>query len=110
LLLSVRSYDFVGRYGGEEFLIVLNNCRPDSAMARAEEIRKVICTRPIQTDAGLLGLTMSLGVLLSSDWGRRPADELLREVDAALYAAKTAGRNCVRLAKREEPCEVAPAP
>jgi diguanylate cyclase (GGDEF)-like protein len=110
LLLSVRSYDFVGRYGGEEFLIVLNNCRPDSAMARAEEIRKVICTRPIQTDAGLLGLTMSLGVLLSSDWGRRPADELLREVDAALYAAKTAGRNCVRLAKREEPREVAPAP
>ena len=110
LLLSVRSYDFVGRYGGEEFLIVLNNCRPDSAMARAEEIRKAICTRPIQTDAGLLGITMSLGVLLSSDWGRRPADELLREVDAALYAAKTAGRNCVRLAKREEPREVAPAP
>jgi diguanylate cyclase (GGDEF)-like protein len=110
LLLSVRSYDFVGRYGGEEFLIVLNNCRPDSAMARAEEIRKVICTRPIQTDAGLLGITMSLGVLLSSDWGRRPADELLREVDAALYAAKTAGRNCVRLAKREEPRQVAPTP
>jgi two-component system, cell cycle response regulator len=110
LLLSVRSYDFVGRYGGEEFLIVLNNCRPDSAMARAEEIRKIISTRPIQTDAGLLGITMSLGVLLSSDWGRRPADELLREVDAALYAAKTAGRNCVRLANREEPRQAAPAP
>ncbi len=70
--LSVRSYDFVGRYGGEEFLIVLNNCRPDSAMARAEEIRKIICTRPLQTDAGLLGITMSLGVLLSSDWGTPP--------------------------------------
>src|SRR5712664_4060945 len=109
LLLSVRSYDFVGRYGGEEFLVVLNNCQPDSAMARAEEIRKVICTRPIQTDAGLLGLTMSLGVLLSRDWGQRPADELMREVDAALYAAKTAGRNCIRQAKPEEPREVVSA-
>jgi len=110
LLLSVRSYDFVGRYGGEEFLVVLNNCRPDSAMARAEEIRKIICTRPIQTDAGLLGITMSLGVLLSSDWGRRPADELLREVDGALYAAKNAGRNCVMQAKPAEPRQRVPAP
>jgi diguanylate cyclase (GGDEF)-like protein len=109
LLLSVRSYDFVGRYGGEEFLIVLNNCRPDSAMARAEEIRKIICTRPVQTDAGLLGLTMSLGVLLSSDWGRRPADELLREVDGALYAAKNAGRNRVMQAKPAEPRQRVPA-
>jgi diguanylate cyclase (GGDEF)-like protein len=110
LLLSVRSYDFVGRYGGEEFLVMLNNCRPDSAFGRAEEIRKTICTRPMQTDAGPLGVTMSLGVLLSRDWGQRPADELLREVDAALYAAKTAGRNCIRLAKPEEPHEVASAP
>jgi two-component system cell cycle response regulator len=110
LLLSVRSYDFVGRYGGEEFLIVLNNCRPDSAMARAEEIRKIICTRPVQTDAGLLGITMSLGVLLSSDWGRRPADELLREVDGALYAAKNAGRNRVMQAKPAEPRQRVPAP
>ena len=102
LLLSVRSYDYVGRYGGEEFLIVLNNCRPDSALARAEEIRKTICTRPIQTDAGPLGVTMSLGVLLSRDWGKRPADELMREVDASLYAAKAAGRNCIKLAKPEE--------
>jgi len=109
LLLSVRSYDFVGRYGGEEFLVVLNNCRPDSAFGRAEEIRKTICTRPIQTDAGPLGVTMSLGVLLSRDWGQRPADELMREVDAALYAAKTAGRNCIRQAKPEEPREVVSA-
>ena len=106
LLLSVRSYDFVGRYGGEEFLIVLNNCRPDSAFARAEEIRKTICTRPIQTDAGPLGITMSLGVLLSRDWGKRPADELMREVDASLYAAKAAGRNCIKLAKPEESRDV----
>ena len=47
----MRSYDFVGRYGGEEFLVVLNNCRADAVFTRAEEIRKTVCTRPIQTDA-----------------------------------------------------------
>jgi len=108
LLHSVRSYDFVGRYGGEEFLVVLNNCAPTSAFMRADEIRKTICTRPIQTDAGLLATTMSLGLLLSSDWGYRPADELLREVDAALYAAKAAGRNCINTAKPPDSQEIAP--
>jgi two-component system, cell cycle response regulator len=99
LLLSIRSYDFVGRYGGEEFLMVLNNCNPQSAEARAEEVRKVVNVRPIQTTIGELQVTMSFGVLLSHDWGRRPVEELLFEVDAALYAAKAAGRNCVRIAR-----------
>jgi two-component system, cell cycle response regulator len=93
LLSSVRSYDFVGRYGGEEFLIVLNNCRPDSALARAEQIRKCICTRPVQTDAGPLQITMSSGLLRSTDWGRRPAEDLIHKADCALYAAKTEGHN-----------------
>jgi diguanylate cyclase (GGDEF)-like protein len=105
LLLSVRSYDFVGRYGGEEFLTVLNNCRPDSAVARAEQIRKSISTRPVHTDAGPLEVTMSLGVLLSCDWGQRSAEDLINQADSALYAAKTEGRNRVKLAKPEERTE-----
>jgi two-component system cell cycle response regulator len=99
LLLSIRSYDFVGRYGGEEFLMVLNNCKPQFADARAEEIRKAVGSRPIQTGSGPLQVTMSFGLLLSHDWGVRPVEELLHEVDAALYAAKATGRNCVKLAK-----------
>src|SRR5580700_5204642 len=99
LLLSIRSYDFVGRYGGEEFLLVLNNCKPQFAEVRAEDIRKIISSRPIQTLAGPLNITMSFGLLLSDVWGVRPVEELLHEVDAALYAAKAAGRNCVRVAK-----------
>ena len=99
MLLAIRSYDFVGRYGGEEFLLVLNNCNPEFAEARAEEIRKVISSRPIQTASGALQVTMSLGLLLSKDWGVRPVEELLYEVDAALYAAKAAGRNCIRVAR-----------
>ena len=110
LLHSVRSYDFVGRYGGEEFLIVLNNCRPDSALARAEEIRKSICTRPVQTDVGPLEVTMSSGLLRSTDWGHRPAEDLIHEADSALYAAKTAGRNRVQVAEPGQPAEAVPEP
>jgi two-component system cell cycle response regulator len=99
LLLSIRSYDFVGRYGGEEFLLVLNNCKPQFAEARAEDIRRIVSSRPVQTLAGPLNITMSFGLLLSDVWGVRPVEELLHEVDAALYAAKAAGRNCVRVAK-----------
>jgi len=98
LLASVRLYDFVGRYGGEEFLVVLNNCDPAFAFARAEEIRNTIAQRPVQTSTGPVPVTMSLGLLLSHEWGTRSAEELLHEVDAALYAAKRAGRNCVKVA------------
>jgi len=98
LLASVRSYDFVGRYGGEEFMIVLNNCNPAFALARAEEIRKSIGQKPMPSSSGPIPLTMSLGLLISQDWGYRPMEELLQEADAALYSAKAAGRNCVRVA------------
>jgi diguanylate cyclase (GGDEF)-like protein len=102
LLGSVRSYDFVGRYGGEEFLIVLSNCNSANGLARAEEIRKAIGQSPIQTPVGPIPVTMSIGLLLSQEWGLRPALVLLREVDAALYAAKEAGRNSVKVARPQE--------
>lgn len=108
LLGSIRAYDFVGRYGGEEFLIVLNNCNSNSAMARAEEIRTAIAASPIQTQAGALSLTMSIGVLLSHEWGLRPMQELVQEVDLALYAAKAAGRNCIRRADPGSAKEILP--
>ena len=99
LLGAVRSYDFVGRYGGEEFLVVLNSCDPAFAPARAEAIRKSISKSPIQTAKGSLSLTMSLGALMSSDWGLRSVEELLHEADTALYEAKASGRDCLRIAQ-----------
>jgi two-component system cell cycle response regulator len=99
MLSSVRSYDFVGRYGGEEFLIVLNNCDPNTAPSRAEDIRQTIADRPVLTTQGALPITMSVGILLSPEWGERPVEELIHEADAALYEAKAAGRNCVRIAR-----------
>jgi|GraSoiStandDraft_36_1057302.scaffolds.fasta_scaffold66211_2 diguanylate cyclase (GGDEF)-like protein len=110
LLGSVRSYDFVGRYGGEEFLVVLNNCNLPSALQRAEEIRRAIASAPVQTVRGPVPVTMSLGILASTEWGVLPAEELLREADVALYKAKAAGRNCIKLASPQVPPNVPPQP
>jgi two-component system cell cycle response regulator len=99
LLASVRSYDFVGRYGGEEFLIVLNNCDSSHAITRAEEVRNGIANESVRTLRGPLPITISLGVLSSRDWDMLLAEELLAETDSALYQAKADGGNCVRLAR-----------
>jgi diguanylate cyclase (GGDEF)-like protein len=106
LLASVRSYDFVGRYGGEEFLIVLNNCDSSHAIARAEEVRNGIANHQVQTMRGLLPVTMSLGVFASRDWDLRLVEEILVETDLALYKAKADGRNCVRLAEPPVLCSI----
>ena len=107
LLSSARSYDFVGRYGGEEFLIVLNNCDCSQAVARAEEVRNGIANRPVQTARGPLSISMSLGILASREWDLHLVEEILNETDQALYRAKADGRNCVRLATPSTSYEVA---
>lgn len=98
LLNSVRSYDFVGRYGGEEFLLVLNNCDATKSLGRAEEIRSAVGRSPFSTSNGQLPITLSIGVNASG--GReQTVEEFLCDVDRALYAAKSAGRNCSRMAR-----------
>ena len=54
-------------------------------------------------------ITMSLGLLLSQEWGFRPVEELLHETDVAVYAAEAAGRNCGKLASPTAP-STAPEP
>jgi GGDEF domain-containing protein len=80
-------------------LIVLINCEPRFAAMRAEEIRRSMAAHPVQTSGGPVKVTISGGLLFSRDWGSRPIEGLLSEVDAALYAAKSAGRNCIKVAK-----------
>jgi diguanylate cyclase (GGDEF)-like protein len=106
LLGSARSYDFVGRYGGEEFLMVLNNCDTSHALLRAEEVRKAVAGPPVQTARGPLPVTMSIGVISSREWPGYGAQEILREVDAALYRAKESGRNRSELATPAAASEV----
>ena len=102
LVSSVRSYDFVGCFGGEEFLVTLNNCDPAFGLARAEKIRGTIAGRPVETSGGSVPISMSFGLLLSQGWGCLSVKELLHDVDSALYAAKAAGRNCVKVVAPKE--------
>ena len=96
---SVRSYDMVGRYGGEEFLVALNKCNPESAVSRAENLREKIAGRPIQTANKPVSVTISIGLALSSEFPESTIEEIMHHADMALYAAKGAGRNCVRVAQ-----------
>ena len=92
LMRSVRSYDWVGRYGGEEFLIILPGACLDHARTRAEELRRCIETARIPDGERTIRVTTSLGVVsgFADDY-----EPLLRAADAALYRAKSSGRNCV---------------
>jgi two-component system, cell cycle response regulator len=98
LLGSVRSYDFVGRYGGEEFLLVLNNCSASKALSRAEEIRNAVSRTMIPTSKGPLSITLSLGAAANAGEESKTVEEVLCQADRALYEAKAAGRNCSRMA------------
>ncbi|MEA3096735.1 GGDEF domain-containing protein [Caballeronia mineralivorans] len=95
----VRRSDLVGRIGGEEFLVVLPGASADDASDVVERLRREVSDRRVRTDAGaLVGYSFSAGVceLSAAD----DSGAALRRADSALYAAKRAGRNCVRVFKR----------
>ena len=89
----LRPYDVVGRYGGEEFLIVLPGCHLHEAFAVAERVRTHVVSNTIDTSAGPLPVTVSFGIATGD--GTQNLDELVSQADSALYRAKEDGRNCV---------------
>jgi two-component system cell cycle response regulator len=93
---TIRSHDAVGRYGGEEFLVVLAGCGEHDLRHRAEQVRKAICQVPFDTSAGQLAVTMSIGAVTVERWDEsQPVEPILACADAALYQAKAQGRNQV---------------
>jgi diguanylate cyclase (GGDEF)-like protein len=89
---TARRYDSVGRYGGEEFLIVLPGCDASQAAVQAERMRQAIGATPFQTPSQPVPVTASLGVACCYNCA---PGALVRKADDALYAAKAKGRNQV---------------
>jgi diguanylate cyclase (GGDEF)-like protein len=99
---SLRPYDSVGRYGGEEFLLILPNCAIEAALLRADQMRLAVQSARIIDGETTLQVTASFGVA-SAMHSHFEAETLMRAVDSALYRAKSSGRNCVTLAEMSTP-------
>jgi len=95
---SVRPYDVVGRYGGEEFLIVVPHSDASSTLIVAERIRKAIAANATSTPNGDIHVTASFGIAVVSENNRAELQQVLQMADDALYRAKQNGRNRSELA------------
>jgi diguanylate cyclase (GGDEF)-like protein len=89
---TLRASDFVGRYGGEEFVILLPNTPREEGRTVAEKIRAAVAT--LHVPGVTLPITASLGLAVMPD-DAGESTSLIREADRALYAAKAKGRNRV---------------
>jgi len=98
-----RPGDFVARYGGEEFVAVLPRTNALSAAALAETVRaNIAALAVVNAAAGSAGVvTVSIGVTSFSPDHYQGPEDLIRAADEALYSAKGAGRNCVRIARND---------
>lgn len=94
----MRSYDSIGRYGGEEFLIILPNCCLECSTDFAERLRVSISNESIDTPEGMIPVTISFGVVASGNDRNKDANSLVMAADKALYRAKEEGRNRVEVA------------
>ena len=94
LSVPLRRYDAVGRYGGEEFLVALPECDLEQAAEIGERIRLSVASVPIETSAGDITVTVSIGAAATEE-ERGTIDQLIQRSDRALYEAKRQGRNRV---------------
>lgn len=93
----LREQDVIGRYGGEEFLVILPGTDQHEAAEIAERCRNAVAAIVLPSTQGNVPLTASIGVVSRILQGGDDIDELIRLSDDAMYAAKRAGRNCVKI-------------
>jgi two-component system, cell cycle response regulator len=94
----LRPYDAIGRYGGEEFLMVLPGCTSQDAFKLAERLRIGVSQEPVKISGGAIDVMCSLGVAASDAIASLDPIALIRAADSALYQAKAGGRNRVEVA------------
>jgi diguanylate cyclase (GGDEF)-like protein len=96
---TLRRNDFMGRYGGEEFVLLFGGADLDTGMAIAERVRESLIANPVTLDIGPVPISASFGVSLASDLEHREdknyVQTLINNADIALYQAKKTGRNRV---------------
>ena len=93
----IRPYDSAARWGGDEFLVLVHKCDAVSLAALGERIRAAVATslQPVAADGRSLSLSVSIGGIVSR--GDEGLERVLQRADRALYAAKEAGRDCLRM-------------
>ncbi|HLJ77440.1 MAG TPA: diguanylate cyclase [Acidobacteriaceae bacterium] len=89
---ATRGYDIAGRYGGEEFLVLLPGCGPEQTLRSAERLRSAIPAEPVTVGRTDISLTVSIGATVVPDFAESET-EVLATADAALYQAKSEGRD-----------------
>jgi len=101
---GIRQYDSIGRYGGEEFLILFPSCSEEDCVAQADRLRKQLAQTEMSVNDSSLRVTASFGVTVAMPGEMRTQEALIRKADEALYVAKRSGRNRVEvLSCRPEP-------
>ncbi len=94
---SLRPYDSIGRFGGEEFLVVLPGCKEDDAIRLAERMRATIGDESILLGDTEISITCSIGVSMWKDGAPANSTEIIDQADKALYLAKKTGGNKVKI-------------
>jgi two-component system, cell cycle response regulator len=92
---QLRSYDGLGRYGGDELLLVLPGCDLAATTRRADDIRRAVADLPFLSHPGGRSITVSMGITVAQYPGTTDCETLLHYADLALYRAKGKGRNCI---------------
>jgi len=106
LTKTIRPYDSVGRYGGEEFLIVAAHCNMAETFKLAERVRSTLCSAPVQSSGGPIEVTASFGVSATTVGEELDPKTLIGAADRALYRAKESGRNRVEWFFPERYCAI----
>ena len=96
MTLAVRSYDMLGRYGGEEFLIIAPGCDAQATVQLAERVSREVTATPVMIPNGSITVTVSAGVTAVTGGNKIDSGLILERSDRALYHAKRAGRNRVQ--------------